>query len=260
MSADPTKTVTLRRQFRAALRRRFKRIPVRAKLDALLNPLQANRTAYARPADKLAEFQAWLADQLRAKVLESTSITGAAPGTRWTDTYIRAAWQKGQAHAASRVRQAGVEVQDAFLDTAFTRPIQAERLKLVYARAYADLEGITEQMATQMSRALANGMAAGDNPRDIARALRDKLKIGINRAETLARTEIVSAHADATLTTYEEAGVKGVSTEAEWITAGDSRVCERCASHEGKVYTIDEARGLIPLHPRCRCAWLPRID
>lgn len=33
--------------------------------------------------------------------------------------------------------------------------------------------------------------------------------------------------------------------------------CEECAKREGKVYTLDEAEGLIPFHPSCRCIMLP---
>jgi SPP1 gp7 family putative phage head morphogenesis protein len=43
----------------------------------------------------------------------------------------------------------------------------------------------------------------------------------------------------------------------ELVTAGDLRVCPMCQGLNGKVYTIKEARGLIPVHPQCRCAWVP---
>lgn len=41
-------------------------------------------------------------------------------------------------------------------------------------------------------------------------------------------------------------------------TAGDSKVCPVCEdiAQEGP-YTIDAARGLIPAHPSCRCAFVP---
>jgi hypothetical protein len=52
-------------------------------------------------------------------------------------------------------------------------------------------------------------------------------------------------------------------TEAvgEWVnvaTAGDDKVCPICEDiEENGPYTINEARGLIPAHPRCRCAFIP---
>jgi hypothetical protein len=45
---------------------------------------------------------------------------------------------------------------------------------------------------------------------------------------------------------------------AEIITAGDDDVCIVCQDLEDdNPYTIAEARGLIPAHPHCRCAWAP---
>ena len=33
--------------------------------------------------------------------------------------------------------------------------------------------------------------------------------------------------------------------------------CGMCASMEGEIMKVEEARGLIPRHPSCRCAWVP---
>jgi hypothetical protein len=47
----------------------------------------------------------------------------------------------------------------------------------------------------------------------------------------------------------------------EWVTAGDSRVCERCQARAGDVYTPEEIRSgkgeKPPLHPNCRCKLVP---
>jgi len=45
------------------------------------------------------------------------------------------------------------------------------------------------------------------------------------------------------------------------LTAGDDKVCEDCEdiAAEGP-YDIDTARGLIPAHPNCRCAFIPFGD
>jgi GNAT superfamily N-acetyltransferase len=50
-------------------------------------------------------------------------------------------------------------------------------------------------------------------------------------------------------------GVKGVEFEVEWITADNP--CPKCSAMSSKIYSIEEAHGLIPLHPSCRCKWLP---
>lgn len=67
----------------------------------------------------------------------------------------------------------------------------------------------------------------------------------------------IHAHSEGQLDAFEELGVKELGVKAEWSTAGDDRVCVECASMEGKVFSMEEARGLIPLHVACRCAWIP---
>lgn len=51
------------------------------------------------------------------------------------------------------------------IDVIFNAPFYLERVGLVYTRTYTDLKGITDTMASQISRVLAQGMAEGRNPR-----------------------------------------------------------------------------------------------
>jgi len=51
------------------------------------------------------------------------------------------------------------------------------------------------------------------------------------------------------------------SGEVGILTAGDDKVCEACQDiAEDGPYDLDEARGLIPAHPNCRCAFIPAGD
>lgn len=46
--------------------------------------------------------------------------------------------------------------------------------------------------------------------------------------------------------------------EVDVLTAEDDRVCRECVDiSEGGPYPIDEAEGLIPAHPNCRCVFVP---
>jgi len=80
------------------------------------------------------------------------------------------------------------------------------------------------------------------------------------RAEILARTEIIRAHHLGTIQEYRNQGLFNIVVKAEWKTAGDNRVCTRCASLEGQVFTLDEIEPMIPLHPQCRCIALPYVE
>jgi SPP1 gp7 family putative phage head morphogenesis protein len=113
-------------------------------------------------------------------------------------------------------------------------------------------------MGTQLSRILTDGLISGVSATTLANEMvRSIGNITRTRAYALARTEIIYAHAEGQLDSFQALGIKEVSAKAEWSTAGDALVCPQCSPMEGVVLTIKEARGLIPLHPNCRCMWIP---
>jgi hypothetical protein len=122
---------------------------------------------------------------------------------------------------------------------------------MLYQRSFDLLKGISQDASKEMSQVLAQGLVDGSHERIIAKNLANRLDLKLPRAEAIVRTEIVYTHAEAMLDTYDTLGVEGVNVLAEWNTAGDDRVCGRCAALEGIIMTIQEARGLIPRHPRC---------
>lgn len=266
---DPTKTTTLRQQFEREAVRRFKslrRAIVRelVDLDGFGLRTNAGRFDFPRDADKTGSFMAWLRQQVDAGILEIRpgETVQSAADRNWSSVYVRSAYHKGMGHSAAELRRDGVSVAPEWITEAFTRPFHADRVGLIYTRSYDELRGITSEMDRQISRALADGMARGDGARTLSAALLDRVdKIGITRARMMARTETIRAHAEASLNSYQEAGIMGIDVRAEFQTARDDKVCQICkAIADGGPYTIDTARGIIPAHPNCRCAWVPRVE
>jgi len=266
---DPTRTTTLRQRFEADMVRRFRKI-AREIMERIGRDdgfgLKSNRAQFDFPRtdQKVSAFMDWLQQQVNLGILEMRpgETLGRAANRAWSNLYIRSAYQKGMQQSASKLRQQGADVAPEWVTDAFNRPFNADRVGLAYTRTFNDLKGVTDAMDGQISRVLAEGLAQGKGPMDIARAMVGRVeKIGITRARMIARTETIRAHAEASLNTYEEAGVMGVGVQAEFVTAQDSKVCEECeAAAENGPYSIDEARGMIPLHPNCRCAWVPIVE
>jgi len=222
----------------------------------LRNNIIANRSFdFPRSSDKVSAFMDWLAAMERMHILgvsEGLSLTQAGEQA-WTRVYIDSSYKRGLASSAQKMRSQGVQVSQGFIDNAFFRPIHADSVGLIYTRTYSDLKGITQTMDAQISHILAQGLAEGRGPLELARQINNRIdKIGITRARMLARTEVIRAHAEATLNAYTEAGAEEVDLEAEILTAGDSRVCPVCKSAERRnPYPLEKARGLIPFHPGC---------
>ena len=277
---DPTRTATLRTAFARKLRQRFARIKLAIRLlvaeeDAfglgaskgaasvtdLMKPVPTPRltlrnvTANQRwrfhsDPEKVRAFQAWLKAQFQAEVL------GQDERALWEE-YVRQGYAKGAGRAFDDAAREGSRAQ--FLRDSFARPETVEKVQLLAGRSFSDLEGVTEQMSRVMTRTLTDALVQGMNPLDAARLLEDNVDgIGRARAETIARTELIRAHASGQLDAFEDLGVEELGVAVEWLITEDDKVCPQCESLSGVVLTLDEARERsIPLHPNCRCAWIP---
>jgi len=220
------------------------------------------RYAFARSANRVNSFMAWLEEQQRLGILEIRTGTAvrAAARSSWQNVYIDSAYQKGIRDTYGRINSDDPRLQTGRVRGAFNRPIHADRVGLIYTRAFESLVDVNRKTAAGIRGVLAEGMAEGRHPREIARRMVDRVdKIGIARARTIARTETIAAHAEASLNSFREAGIEGVNVVAEFATAGDDEVCPECEALEGREYSLDEASGIIPVHPNCRCTFIPSV-
>lgn len=270
---DPSHTATIRKAYENAAVSRFRKLRrdiVTSIIDKdafglqpgllILRAAEPRQFDFPRSEDKVKAFMEWLQQQVDEGILEVTERDNTGrivASSEWQNTYIQVAAERAAIQATNAITAAGVTAP-LIVGSPFNQPIFADRLGLLYTRQFELLKGITTAMSSGIAQELTLGMAQGLNPKVIARNIAKKVDgIGIVRARALAQTEIIRAHAEATLNTYESAGIEEVEVEAEWSTAKDARVCPLCAEREGKIYSLSEARGLIPRHPRCRCSWRP---
>lgn len=270
---DPTRLGKERRAFSVEVRKRFgelRRELVRLVLTedefGLAPPslgvsFNARRYKFQSSSQKVETFNSWLQSQIDSKVL------GVARGENaWSAKYIDSAFRKGLVRSYLDTHKRSLAAKGVsfykggeaeFLRSAFASPESIDKIRLIGTRTFNGMKGLTEQMKTRMGTALADGVANGLGPREVARRLVRELDITRSRALTIARTEMTAAHAEGQLLGFAEMGMDELEVMAEWLTAGDDRVCGLCAPLEGQVFKIDEAKGMIPRHPNCRCAWMP---
>jgi len=275
LKRDPSRTTILRRRFVADMTRRFKKlskeiwalvvtddvfgleIAVPLKLNRQDDGMLANRQEwrFRNDGEKIQEFQKWLSKEVNLGILTTDGL-----GDSWTNNYVGPSYRKGYdrgfTEANRMVDYIGTKGQ--FLNDAFNQPETISKVQSIYTRTFSELKGITAAMDQQMSRILADGLTAGEGPAVLARKLQKNIsKITKTRAWVLARTEVIRAHAEGQLDSFDRLGIEEVDAMVEWSTAGDDRVCARCLSLGATTYTIKKAHGLIPEHPNCRCAWIP---
>ena len=74
------------------------------------------------------------------------------------------------------------------------------------------------------------------------------------RAEMIARTEMSKAWAQGNMASYRESGLE----EKEFSAFDDA--CPICGPIDGKIFKMQDHSVDIPVHPNCRCDWLPVIN
>lgn len=265
---DPSRTMPLVARWLAVFRRRLaiyradlRRLLIEEDalgLRAFVVPTTNARWRYLDAPERSMAFRRWAEGQARDVIL------GGSEAQLW-DGFVRDGHRRGAARAyrdarnrASRrdgARAALLPSQDEFLRRALGRAASVERLRLLTGRSREEMRGLASTLTADVARVVSQGILAGSSPEDVADVLERALGMAAIRAERIARTEMVRAAAEGQLDGMEELGEERVGLVAELSTAGDARVCDLCGPMEGEEMTLEEARGVIPIHAMCRCSW-----
>lgn len=150
----------------------------------------------------------------------------------------------GEVHPAHRQVQTGVAegvLNEAGLDWIATRSLELAQM----------VNGTTKE---ELRKVLAQGFEEGESITQLTKRIGTYYENGYERrAKMVARTEVIAASNEGALQGYEVEGI----TVVEFFPAADAD--EECLVLAG-LYPITETHGMIPVHPNCRCTWLPVVD
>lgn len=249
---DPTGTASLRKAFVASLRSAyalFRQEVVRQVAE--LSGITANESwaADSNPR-KVERFRAWLRERT------GSALAGNALIMKYMDLGYRRG--EGKVIHVGAPPALGPPAAVPWLHVGMQLANDAARVeavKLLAARTFAEMEEVHSRMAARMSRALATGLMEGRSAKEIAKELAAVSRLSEREAARVARTELVRAFAEGQLAGFAKLGAKGVTAVVEYTSVGDGKVCEKCEQLDGEVFSLADARGVIPVHPECRCAW-----
>jgi len=130
-----------------------------------------------------------------------------------------------------------------------------------YALDWIKLRSLTLAKSINMTtmdairKALAEGFAAGESIQQLTKRIEEYFTENAKyRAEMVARTETISASNEGALHRYELEGID----KSEFYPSPDA--CEVCLGiAQDPIYITKDASGVIPVHPNCRCVWLPVV-
>lgn len=111
----------------------------------------------------------------------------------------------------------------------------------------------TNMLATRLDQEITNMIVLGKSPEDIKKEIRVEFGVSYNQADRLIRTESSYAFNQACIDRYEQAGVMKVGMIVE------DDACDECQQLIDQEFEIHNAP-IIPIHPNCRCCYIPVID
>jgi len=220
---------------------------------------------FTKAKDAAQRFKRWLKDRVDVLILGETGIKDK--DGNWTDNYIQTAFFRGATQAANALSGVAPGVSSA-IRSMLQSPVNLNKVKLLKERAYETLQDITKDMSIKIGDTLSDAIVRGDSPRQAAKLIsKDLNTIKKTRALTLARTETIRAHAEGSLESMKQLGIQTVGVDVEWQATMidedkgifEEKVCPQCQALAGMVIPIEQASGLIPRHPNCRCAFIPNV-
>ena len=116
----------------------------------------------------------------------------------------------------------------------------------------------TQRVAEYINRDMAQAFARGDSYDRIVKDVRRRFGVNRSNAYRLVFTEGTYVMAESSIKPFEED-----FTQYEYSPILDSKTCEICRALNGKIFEISERQPGVnfpPMHPWCRCTWLPYVD
>ena len=122
-------------------------------------------------------------------------------------------------------------------------------------RSLALAKAINMTTMDAIRKALAEGFAQGESIQQLSKRIEGYFEDNSQyRAEMVARTEVISASNEGALHRYELEGID----KSEFYPSPDA--CEVCVEiAQDPIYVTKDASGIIPVHPNCRCVFLPVV-
>jgi len=153
--------------------------------------------------------------------------------------------------------------------------LKNEKFKHLKAKTKIDLKLglLSENQIRELRKILMSAFINNASIGEVERAIKQKLKLkdrfvikddgekvlalsAKDRPRAIARTEISRVANESALNNFKKNDIEKV----EYLAVLDDRTDEECASLNGKIFTVEEARGFLPRHVNCRCTFIPVIE
>ncbi len=262
--SDPSKTALIRRKFVMEVNSRYRSVASNLRIAAANIPLLGETNNFTVIQERLDWVQTFLDQQFKVALLAGD----------WYQKYIEDAYIKGVRRGIRYTKGKELFWLDSSsaqgLEIAFIRQVSnMYTLDTLRQKTLSDLTTIVQAVRGRILSDLSILLVRGATEKDIYKSLQQTMhNIGVLRSRTVARSEVVRAQSYGLLDAFQGFGITEVKVAAEttksftsnenveYISSSDTKVCPLCKPFDGKVMSIQEAYGLIPIHPNCRCSFV----
>jgi len=229
--------------------------------DTLEDDSNAIQEEYTGEMSK--DFESWLESQMSELIDESV-----------VEQHVLKAYRKGRARAyvqskgtkitppqlvnGKLIRNAAVPEnteKEQFVKTGDQSLHSKKTIKNLVTEAAATLKNIAANMVGAIIKTITGGLLRKKPIQEIAAEVQEDVQKFKQYAISETTEYAAKTHAESQLDAYADLGHGYVTAIIE--TARDDRVCKKCAHLDGVELPIEQAKGLLPIHPRCRCIWTP---
>jgi len=116
------------------------------------------------------------------------------------------------------------------------------------------LDELGPDAAKRVGDALIQGVALGQNPRQIAKSVRTAFSGNMARALLVSRDAVIRSYQEAAHQTY--AANADILSGWRWLAAHSPRTCPSCLVMSGTFHPLSER---LRSHPGCRCTPIPEV-
>ena len=155
---------------------------------------------------------------------------------------VSRAYEMGTAAAVTNLSALTDDYTRTVTQVIASQPWQ-RRVALIQSRVFEEMQGFAGDAARDLGRVLSQGIENGQNPRVVAKVLRERFSVSQSRANRIARTEITGALRRGRLDEAQEAEERlGIKTKMLWISALAPTSRPHHVARSGNLYDAQEVR------------------
>lgn len=195
----------------------------------------------------LSKLEKELLKQAQELGAEDILVTGDVIENVFKDTYYKTAF------VLDRGIETGINfaiLRPEFVKAAINMPIEGKRFS---DRIWTNKSKLVARVQESVERALIDGT----DIRKLAKEITADFGSSIYESQRLISTEVARAHTMAQEEIYRNSGVV---TKVMWNATLEGNTCEECQALDGQIFDLDGDRPEIPLHPNCRCVYIPQVS